>query len=79
MYGIDFDSLSAELAAFNDGAYIDLNSTPFLSKLIQAAVDAGATAAEIESMLSGFGIDADVTPFVEDLNAATSAASEAGG
>jgi hypothetical protein len=71
MYGISFDDLSAELAAFNDGAYIDLNTTPFLNALIQAAVNAGATAAEIESMLSGFGIDADVSPFTEELWEAT--------
>jgi chromosome segregation ATPase len=41
MYGIDFASLKSELDAFNDGAYIDLNTTPFLNALIQAAVNAG--------------------------------------
>ena len=78
MYGIDFASLKAELDAFNDGAYIDLNTTPFLNALIQAAVNAGQTAAEIEAMLSGFGIDADVTPFTEELWQATQQAQEAG-
>ena len=78
MYGIDFASLKSELDAFNDGAYIDLNTTPFLNALIQAAVNAGQTAAEIEAMLSGFGIDADVTPFTEELWQATQEAQAAG-
>ena len=78
MYGIDFASLKSELDAFNDGAYIDLNTTPFLNALIQAAVNAGQTAAEIEAMLSGFGIDADVTPFTEELWQATQQAQAAG-
>ena len=78
MYDIDFASLKSELDAFNNGAYIDLNTTPFLNALIQAAVNAGQTAAEIEAMLSGFGIDADVTPFTEELWQATQQAQAAG-
>ena len=78
MYGIDFASLKSELDAFNNGAYIDLNTTPFLNALIQAAINAGQTAAEIEAMLSGFGIDADVTPFTEELWQATQQAQAAG-
>ena len=76
--GFGLKELMDELNQFNDGAYIDLDNTEFLNKLIQAAVNAGQTAAEIEAMLSGFGIDADVTPFTEELWQATQQAQAAG-
>lgn len=80
MYGCEgeADAFKQRLAELADGAYIDLNTDPFLNALIQAAVQAGATATEIESMLSGFGIDADVTPFTEELWQATQNAQAAG-
>lgn len=76
--GFSLNELMNELNQFNDGAYIDLDNTEFLNKLIQAAVNADQTAAEIEAMLSGFGIDADVTPFTEELWKATQDAQAAG-
>ena len=72
------DAFKQRLAELPDGAYIDLNTDPFLNALIQAAVQAGATATDIENMLSGFGIDADVTPFTEELWQATQNARAAG-
>ena len=74
----DADAFKQRLAELSDGAYIDLNADPFLNELINAAVQAGATAAEIEALLSGFGIDADVTPFTQELWEATQQAQAAG-
>lgn len=73
------DEFKNKLAGLEDGAIIDIDNEPFLQKLIEAALAAGATADDIESMLSGFGIDADVEPFMgsmEDLKAASQAAAE---
>lgn len=65
------------LDSLADGTVININTSPFLQKLIEAAMAAGATAADIENMLTGFGIDADVTPFYGDLEQAVAASGEA--
>ncbi len=61
----DFKNQLAEMA---DGAVIDIDNFPFLQKLIESKLAAGATAPEIEALLSGMGIDCDVTPFTEAMN-----------
>lgn len=76
--GVSVDGLLAELNAFNDGAYIDLNNMPMLWSLIEAKVAAGATAADIEALLSGLNIDADVTDFCGTMEQMAAVAAEAG-
>ena len=76
--GVTLDGLLAELNAFNDGAYIDLNNMPMLWSLIEAKVAAGATAADIEALLSGLNIDADVTDFCGTMEEMAAVAEQAG-
>lgn len=73
----DFDDFKSKLAELEDGAVLDIDNYPFLEKLIQSKLAAGASAEEIEQMLSGMGIDCDVTPFegaMADLEAAAAEA-----
>lgn len=76
--GITLDGLMAELNAFNDGAYIDLDNMPMLWSLIEAKVAAGATAADIEALLSGLNIDADVSDFYGTMEEMAAIAEQAG-
>ena len=76
--GVTLDGLLAELNAFNDGAYIDLNNMPMLWSLIEAKVAAGATATDIEALLSGLNIDADVTDFYGTMEEMAAIAEQAG-
>ena len=76
--GVDLDGLLAELNAFNDGAYLDLDNMPMLWSLIEAKVAAGATAADIEALLSGLNIDADVTDFCGTMEQMAAVAEQAG-
>ena len=68
----------AELNAFNDGAYIDLDNMPMLWSLIEAKVAADATAADIEALLSGLNIDADVSDFYGTMEEMAAIAEQAG-
>ena len=71
---ISLSDIQNELNRFADGQVFDIDTTPFLNKLIAAQLAAGATAADIEAMLSGFGIDADVTPIMSDFDQVAAAA-----
>ena len=77
--GIDFDGLKNEIAALEDGASLDLDIDSFLSNLITAKLNAGASATDIENMLSGFGIDMDNITFYDSLEKAKVAAAATGG
>ena len=72
------EGLKSELADFNAGEVLTLDTMPFLNSLIQAWVNAGLTADEIENRLSGMNIDADVTPFNEAMGEMVENAQTAG-
>lgn len=78
--GIDFSGLKNELDGLAEGATLGgLDQTAFLSDLITAKLNAGATATDIKNTLSGFGIDMDNITFYDDLASAQAAAAETGG
>ena len=77
--GIDFTKLKEEIDGLDEGANLDLNTDSFLSQLIAAKLEAGATADDIEHMLSGLGIDMDTIQFYDSLGAAELAAQKTGG
>lgn len=76
--GIDLSGLQSELDKLKEGQVFDIDNTPFLKKLIEAQLAAGATAPEIQALLSGMDIDADVTPFEGSMEEMKAAAAEAG-
>ena len=73
----ELDDFKSKLADLEDGAVIDINTDPFLMKLIEAKLEAGASATDIEEMLSGMGIDCDVEPFKGAMEELTSSAQNA--
>ena len=77
--GIDFTKLKEEIDGLDEGVSINLDTDSFLSDLITAKLNAGATADDIEHMLSGLGIDMDTIQFYDSLDAAVTAAETTGG
>ena len=76
---IDVSKLKEELAELEEGVVIDISAEtqPFLFALLQAEINAGATAADIEALLSGFNIDADVSDFVGSMDEMVAASADA--
>ena len=77
--GIDFEGLKNEIDGLKEGANLELDIDSFLSNLVTAKLNAGATSTDIKRMLSGFGIDMDNITFYDDLAAAEAAAAATGG
>lgn len=76
---VDVSGLKNELDQLKDGATLNLDTSPFLTELINAQLEAGVSAENLESLLSGLGIDADVTDFYGTLADAQAYAAQVGG
>lgn len=77
--GINASGLKEELAGLEEGVEINLGIDSFLSNLLTAKLNAGASATEIDNLLSGFGIDMDNISYYDSLADAQAAAAETGG
>ena len=73
------EAFKQTMDSLEDGAVLDLNDQPFLTKLIYADLQAGMTMEQIQAKLSGLGIDMEISGYYNTLAEAQAAADACGG